>query len=38
MATLTFSDSNGMFSSSLMMWQQLTLSGIYTPGSSAQEL
>lgn len=38
MATLTFGDSNGVFSSSLMMWRQLTLADIYTPGSSAQAL
>lgn len=35
MATLTFSDNNGMFSSWLMIWQQLTHVDIYTLGSSA---
>lgn len=38
MGTLTFCDSNGVFSSSLMMWRQLTLADIYTPGSSARAL
>ncbi|AWP16702.1 putative AT-rich interactive domain-containing protein 1B-like [Scophthalmus maximus] len=35
MATLTFSDGNGVFSSSLMMLQQLTLADNYAPGSSS---